>query len=130
MRMPQTLSVNSTHRIAVVGPGCPLHRAVLDVKWKVLDRNVARGFEHAMAQPNNLSGVGNDHISVNHCGVISSIRTDTRDVKRRQQCSYFLLVVKNDIRSPNLFIRQPNGFDVSEIGVIPCEMSVIPYLKL
>ena len=40
-----------------------------------------------------------------------------------------ILVVENDVWSPDSVVRQTDGFNVSEVGEVPGEVSVIPFLE-
>jgi len=42
------------YREAIIGPGGPLHLAVLDVEGEILHGDVAGGLEHPVRQPHHL----------------------------------------------------------------------------
>ena len=42
---------------------------------------------------------------------------------------WLLLIVEDDIRSPDPIIRKANGFDASKVRKVPSEVGVIPNLN-
>ena len=53
---------------------------VLDVEWKILDRNITGGLEHPVAQPDHLPRVGHDHVGVDGGRVVLCISTARRSI--------------------------------------------------
>ena len=54
---------------------------VLDVEWKILDRNITGGLEHPVAQPDHLPRVGHDHVGVDSGRVVLAVRTKQDNAK-------------------------------------------------
>ena len=46
----------------------------------------------------------------------------------RGGCWLDSLVVQNHVRPPDLLEREPDVLDIPEVGVVPCEVGVVPDL--
>ena len=70
------LNDSVTHCISVIGPGRPLEMTILYVEWEIFYRNITGGFEHSVAEPDHLPGVGHNHVRIYSCRVILGVRTE------------------------------------------------------
>ena len=76
LSLSSSILLVETYRITIIRPRGPFEMTVLDVKWEIFDRNITWWFEHSMAKPNNLPRPRYDHICVDGCRVVLSIRTE------------------------------------------------------
>ncbi len=69
-----------SYRRSVVGPGGPLHLAVLDVEGEVFDGDLARRPKDAVRQPHHLARVAHDHVRVDHRQVVVRVSAEEREI--------------------------------------------------
>ena len=94
---------NNSYRLGIVGPGGPLHFALLNIKGEVFNTDVTGALVDPMGQPYDITITLNYDIGVNYSRTVTRIGTENENnitgciiERNHQKCQWYF--AKHDLR--------------------------------